>query len=240
MVLLVRVQTLISNTGATVADMAFEQLDISKLEAVVIFATLYLLGQAIGGLVFPPISENCGSRGVWVSTTFGYSFFCMIIAIWPSQLAVIIVGRFMSGMLSAIPATVACGSLENMWDARGRIFVIHTWISSAVVGLSIGPVIATYIGASEFGWSFVYGIASLVAFACGLLCFLMKESRPEKVLQHHIARVQRDKKFDGLMVENASSMTFRDFVRDGLWLPVRLFVNEPILAAVSCECLIHL
>lgn len=39
-----------------------------------------------------------------------------------------------------------------MWDMRARTFVIHLWIAGAVIGLAVGPPIATYMSASSLGW----------------------------------------------------------------------------------------
>lgn len=63
--------------------------------AIFCFVTVYLLGQALGGLVFPPIAECFGGRIIYMLST--------------------------------------------------TAVLIHLWISTAVVGLALGPAIATYI-----------------------------------------------------------------------------------------------
>ena len=113
--------------------------------------TVYLLGQAAGGLIFPPIAESFGHRTIYVTSTFGYAALCLLVGLGHDHLAPVVVGRLLSGFLSAIPATVACGSIENMWDEKARITLIHAWICSAVLGLACGPPIATYISTS-LGW----------------------------------------------------------------------------------------
>ena len=72
-------------------------------------------------------------------------------AAWP-HLPLIIICRFGSGMLGAMPAVVAAGSIENMWNVRARIWLIHIWIATAVLGLALGPPIATYVSTSSIGW----------------------------------------------------------------------------------------
>lgn len=143
--------TLVSNTGSSIAPVAANELGISREVALFCFTTVYLIGQALGGLIFPPIAESFGGRTIYLTSTFGFAVFSVMIAAWPS-LPVIVLGRAITGMLSAMPAVVAAGSIENMWNMTSRTFVIHVWISGAVVGLSLGPPIATFVSHSSFGW----------------------------------------------------------------------------------------
>lgn len=108
------VMTLISNTGSSIAPYAKEDLGISRELALFYFTTLYLLGQAIGGLILPPVAESFGGRSIYLSSTIAYSACCIVLGACPT-VPVIAVMRFATGFLSAMPAVVACGSIENMW-----------------------------------------------------------------------------------------------------------------------------
>lgn len=143
--------TLVSNTGSSIAPFAAEEFGISRQMALFCFTTLYLMGQAIGGLVFPPIAESFGGRTIYLTSTFGFALFCVLLAAYPT-LYVVATCRFITGLLSAMPCVVATGSIENMWDMASRTFLIHIWICGAVIGLAIGPPMATYISTSSLGW----------------------------------------------------------------------------------------
>ena len=143
--------TLISNTGSSIAPAAADELGISREAALFCFTTVYLIGQAVGGLIFPPITESFGGRTIYLTSTFGFAILCLVIAAWPT-LPIIVIGRAITGLLSAMPCVVAAGSIENMWDMRSRTFVVHLWIAGAVVGLSLGPPIATFVSTSSLGW----------------------------------------------------------------------------------------
>jgi len=67
-------------------------------------------------------------------------------------LPAVIAGRIICGFTSALPATVAVSSFENMFDCRSRIWVFHIWISAAVAALGMGPAVATFISTSSLGW----------------------------------------------------------------------------------------
>lgn len=143
--------TLVSNTGSSLARQAAKELDIERTTSLVCFTTTYMLSQALGGLIFPPLAESYGGRKIYVTSTFAFAVFCLAIAVWP-HVPVIIVGRFGSGVISAIPAVVAASTIENMFDLRARIWVVHIWIASAVLGLALGPPLATIVATSSHGW----------------------------------------------------------------------------------------
>ncbi|KAK0777608.1 hypothetical protein LTR38_015097 [Friedmanniomyces endolithicus] len=223
--------TLVSNTGSATSEAARDELGISREMGVFCFVTVYMLGQALGGLVLPPMAESFGGRTIYVVSTLLFGVCCLVIALVPT-LPAIVACRALSGVLSAMPAVVAAGSLENMFDARGRIYLIHLWISGAVLGLALAPPFATYISASSLRWPTVYAIAAIVTFACTLLCLLMEESRPSQVLHQQVRKVSKQVDFDQLSADGATLPTISEFVRTSLWQPIRLF-TEPIVGAVS-------
>jgi MFS family permease len=67
-------------------------------------------------------------------------------------LPVVIVARFISGFLSAMPTVAAASSIENMWDSRARIWVVHLWISGAIIGISVAPALTTLVRESHLKW----------------------------------------------------------------------------------------
>ncbi|KAK5173928.1 uncharacterized protein LTR77_002609 [Saxophila tyrrhenica] len=225
--------TLISNTGSSVAPLAADELGLSREWSLFCFTTLYLLGQAIGGLIFSPIAESFGGRTIYLSSTLGYSLFCIAMVTCPI-LPVVVLGRFMTGLLSAIPAVVAAGSFENMWDITTRTFVIHTWIAGAILGLCIGPPVATFVATSSLRWPWVFIIAAIVAGVAAIFCFGMQESRPSQVIRQQVKAIERETSFDGLSLEGEDCLpTMSKFMRTSLWLPLRLFFTEPIVFLTS-------
>lgn len=143
--------TLVSNTGTALTKVAAADWNISATAATASIVTCYLFGQALGGLLFPPIAETFGGRLLWIGTVVGYTICNVIMAAFPNH-AVVIVFRFISGMLSSIPATVAAGTLENMWDTKARIFVFRLWIDNAVLGLAMAVPLTVYVTESSLQW----------------------------------------------------------------------------------------
>jgi hypothetical protein len=143
--------TLVSNTGSSTATAGAADLGVSKQIALICITTTYLLAQAVGGLVLPPVAETFGGRNLYILGAFGFTLSCVLMAAHPT-LPVVVAGRLVCGFMSALPSTVAVSSFENMFDFRARIWVFHIWMSCAVSALGIEPAVATYISTSSLGW----------------------------------------------------------------------------------------
>lgn len=143
--------TLVSNTGSSTAEQTFAFFGISKKTCLLYFTFAYLCGQACGGLFLPPVSETFGTRMIYVVTTALFGIGNLLIAAFPSP-AVVVAARLCCGFFSAAPGTVAAGTIESIWDVRARVWTIHLWVVSAILGLAAGPGIATLICLSDLGW----------------------------------------------------------------------------------------
>ncbi|CZT17159.1 related to multidrug resistant protein [Ramularia collo-cygni] len=225
--------TLMSNAGSSITSDVGMKIGAGREVALLCLVTSYLAGQGLGSLIFPPIAEVFGGRTIYVASTFGYAVTCLIIAACPN-LVVVVIFRFLGGFCSAIPTVVAASSIENMWDSTARVWVIHIWIASAVLGLGIGPPVATYAALSPYGWRSLFYAAAAVLAVVALLCLGMQESRPSKVLRNQVKTVARKTNFDRLSVtELDSSPDVNTFIKTTLALPIRLFFTEPIVFFTS-------
>jgi MFS family permease len=134
------------------ADKAFQELGISRQFAIAAFASSYLVGQAFGSIIFPTLTENFGRRKIYIYSTMAYALANVVVAAGGSHhVSAVIIGRGLSGLLSAIPAVVAAGSIEDMFSPRARIMPVQFWVGFAILALSHGPLAAFYIN-EWLGW----------------------------------------------------------------------------------------
>lgn len=61
------------------------------------------------------------------------------------------VGRFLTGVLSSIPTIIIVGSMEDLFNAKDRIWTMLPYIGFAQIGVSLGPVMSAYITIT-WGW----------------------------------------------------------------------------------------
>ncbi|KAI5360207.1 putative major facilitator superfamily, MFS transporter superfamily [Septoria linicola] len=203
------VMTVVSNIGSSIVPYALPQLDISSsVLGFFYFTTLYLLGQALGGLVFPPLAESFGGQTIYTTCTIGFAACCLIIGACPS-VPVIIIGRFVSGFLSAMPAVVACGSIENIWDTKARIWLV-------LAGNGSSTSLRSWVVSSPYSAPLCasHGRPSFSACEC--------------------TTSSHDTNFHKLTVDPIDAKpTARSFIRDSITMPLRLFSTEPIVFLTS-------
>ena len=116
-----------------------------------------------------------------------FCVFSAITAAVPSVIAVYF-GRFFQGIAAAIPATVAFGNFEDMFDAQTRIWVVYGYTVSGFIGLSMGPIYSAYI-TEKYGWRAVFYISTVVAGISTILSFGIKESKASKLLQAKVSAI---------------------------------------------------
>ena len=114
------------------------------------YLSRFFLGQAVGGIIFPPYSESFGRKNLYIFSITGFAAFSIIIPTIHS-LAAVYIGRFMTGFFSAIPSIVAAGSIEDVFNEKTRMWLVSVWLIVANLSLVIGPIFAAYVS-SSIGW----------------------------------------------------------------------------------------
>ncbi|KAL4932192.1 subtilisin-like protein [Aspergillus undulatus] len=152
--------TAVSTAGSTAANAAAKEFNLSEGLSIFLFVTVYLLGQALGGIILPPYSECFGRKKLYIISSAIYSISCVIIAAVPS-LEGVVLGRILGGFLSAIPSTIVVGSVEDMFNSRDRVWMIWIWALVANLGLVVGPIMGTFTVA-DLGWRWLFYFAAIV------------------------------------------------------------------------------
>ncbi|KAJ5290147.1 uncharacterized protein N7443_010400 [Penicillium atrosanguineum] len=224
--------TAISTAGSTTADHAAEEFGIGRTFSIFLFVSLYLIGQCIGGIIFPSYSEASGRRRLYIISTSLYSVCCVIAGVVP-HIAGVAVGRFFSGLLSAIPTIIVAGSIEDMFNSKDRVWLVFIWALASNIGLTLGPIMSTYITV-ELGWKWLFYVAAIVTAMNALALGFVRESRPSLLLEREVAKVRKDTGISTLRALNPDhTPDLRTFARQALFRPVHLFFTEPIVCMVS-------
>ncbi|KAM3413867.1 hypothetical protein BST61_g10541 [Cercospora zeina] len=221
--------SLIGNTGSTVAQYATEDLGISYSVAIFSFVTIYWIGQSLGSFIFASTSEAFGDKRLfsWAAACFATTSF--LLGTRP-QLWSVIVGRFFSGMVAAVPSVVALGTFENLWNAKGRIWVVSVWAVSGVLGFALGPVLGAHVSDTRQGWNWVYYGGFTGNILVALFCFPMKESRPNVLLHEDIRQIEKATGFGELQLEESLRIpSWSEFAKHHLLLPLKLAFTEPLV-----------
>jgi len=230
--------TAISSSGTATAESAREEYGISRTLAYFAFVTIYLLGQTIGGIFCSPISEVFGRRTIYIIAATAFCIFSAIVAAVPSLIAVFF-GRFFQGVAAAIPATVAFGNFDDMYNAEHRIWVVYLYTILGMLGLALGPIYSTYI-TSSIGWRWVYYVSTIVMGASAVACFFTKESNADQILDKIVKQIREEAGNENIRPGHAEGgkLTVASFAQDALFRPLEFLVTDPLVFFCAVLCAI--
>lgn len=98
----------------------------------------------MGNVVFPPWTESFGRKKLYIISGLLSCVCCVVIGVVRSLPAAIVM-RVLAGLLSAVPGTIVGGSIEDIFNAQARIWVVYFWTIASNIGLVIGPIMSNHI-----------------------------------------------------------------------------------------------
>lgn len=210
----------ISAAGTPASFYALGDLGHRREVGLVGFTTMYLLGQALGALLLSPYSDKFGRRTLYIASAFLYSVFCLPVAA-TSNIAGVFVGRFITGLISAVPAISTRGSIEDLFSTEGRMWALFSWALVTHLGLVIGPIYASYVAVS-LNWRWPFYLATIIVAVTGMLMYFMRESHTTQLLERKVAAVQSHRA--DLILRTAPTAP-----RHSVLQPLILFFTKPIV-----------
>ncbi|KAI0097546.1 MFS multidrug transporter [Nemania sp. FL0031] len=195
----------------------------------------YLLGQGLGGVFFPPYSEIAGRKTLYIASTAVYAL-CSIFTASLHDVPSITAARFLSGLASAVPTIVVAGSMEDIFNNKGRVWAIFIWAVAGNAAVCVGPIYGSYVTA-RYGWRWVFYIAALLLAVLFILCLCISETRPSLLLERQVSLVRKElppAEEHKIHVLNPDTVPgLRALLMVTLLRPVYLLFTEPIIAAVA-------
>ncbi|KAJ5172448.1 hypothetical protein N7492_005041 [Penicillium capsulatum] len=122
--------------------------------------SLYMVGFALGPLIFGPLSEHVGRKPVLVGTYFGYLVFTMACALAPNFPA-LLVFRLLCGLNAASPNAVLGGLYADIFESpqtRGTALAIFMVVTA--FGPQLAPLVSGFISEISWRWTFWVGLAA--------------------------------------------------------------------------------
>ncbi|KAL4736036.1 major facilitator superfamily domain-containing protein [Aspergillus similis] len=224
--------TVISTTGASAAELALHDYGASKMTLLMAFSLMYQLGQAMGGLIIPPSSDLFGRRMPYLLSCALFSLSSLIVGAVP-HISAVFVGRFFSGLASAVPSVVVSGTVEDQFNTERRVWIVLLWNAAATAGLAFGPVYASCI-TMVASWRWIFYSAAIVTGVCNVLLLGIRESRPSKLLAKKIAIIRTGYPDAELRYHTADPFpTLQVFVDIVFIRSMVMIVTEPILVIIS-------
>ena len=139
-------------------DQVLDDLHVGE-EVATLGVSLFVLGFAVGPLLWAPLSELIGRQIVFFITFLGLAAFCAG-ATGSQQAYVLIILRFFAGSFGSSPFTNAGGVIADIFPAESRGLATCLFAGAPFLGPTLGPVIGGFLGENA-GWKWVQGFLAI-------------------------------------------------------------------------------
>ena len=215
-------------------DVIAADLGVNDDTQLVLLNSLYLIGFAIGPLLFGPMSEHIGRRPVLIGTYIGYVIFTMACAVAPTYTALLIF-RLLCGVAAATPNAVLGGLYADIFDEprqRGMAMSLFMYITTLAPPLS--PTISGF--ASLSSWRLVFWISFGIAGAGVPLIVMLPETYVPVLCKQRERRERKSKKNAGSLEDlgpSGGAHAKSEELRVIFARPMIMLVREPIVLFTS-------
>lgn len=203
-------------------------------EVATLGVSLFVLGFAVGPLLWAPMSELVGRQIVFLITFFALSAFCAGAAGAQHAYALIIL-RFFAGSFGSSPFTNAGGVIADIFPAEKRGLATSLFAGAPFLGPTLGPVIGGFLSENA-GWRWVQGFLAIftgVIWMLGIL--IVPETYAPVLLRKRAERLSKlnGKVYRSRMDIDRGKVSARDAFGTALKRPWILLFAEPIVFLLS-------
>lgn len=198
--------------------------------------TLFVLGYALGPMVWAPMSEipQIGRNPVYIGTLVLF-----VVLQVPTALAVnfgmLMAFRFLTGFIGSPSLATGGASIGDMYSPAKRTYGLAVWGIGAVSGPTLGPLVGGFAAQAK-GWRWpIWELMWLSGFCLAVLIFFMPETSSSNILYRRARRLRKLTGNNNLVTEGelaGKEMKPKDIIMMSLVRPFQLSLFEPI-----CFCL---
>lgn len=210
-----------------------EEFKISQ-EVATLGVSLFVLGFAIGPLLWAPLSELFGRQVLFIGTYAALTAFNAGCA-GAQNAPTLIVLRFLAGAFGSSPLTNAGGAIADMFPAAERGLAMALFAAAPFLGPVLGPVIGGFLG-MEAGWRWVMGLLAAFSGTLWILgSLLVPETYAPVLLRKRAAKLSKTtgKHYVSKIDFDRGKVTLGESLKVALSRPWILLFKEPIVLLLS-------
>ncbi|EKG12692.1 Major facilitator superfamily [Macrophomina phaseolina MS6] len=196
--------------------------------------SLFVLGFALGPLLWAPLSELYGRQRVFFITFAAFTAFNAG-ASEAQNVQTLLILRFLAGSFGSSPLTNAGGVIADLFDAKERGLAMSLFSLTPFLGPVLGPVVGGFLGETE-GWRW---IGRLMTIFSGFLWILGTAIVPETYAPVLLrSRASKLSKITGKVYYtkhdiDRGPLTVGEIIQTNLIRPWMLLFREPIVLIFS-------
>ncbi|KIW11066.1 hypothetical protein PV08_10365 [Exophiala spinifera] len=204
-------------------------------DAVVLNVSLYVIGFALGPLVWAPCSEIWGRRVSILPAMFCLALFSIGTATSRNAASVFIT-RFFGGVFGSSAVSNVNAALGDIWSREARGTAVSLYAICVVGGPTLGPTIgAAILTNPHLGWRWTEYITAIINFAVvALTFFCMPEMYPPVVLKRKAQRLRKETGNDKLYHPHERlKLDLKSIVTKQLSRPLKMLCLEPMVTCIA-------
>ncbi|EGW32454.1 benomyl/methotrexate resistance protein [Spathaspora passalidarum NRRL Y-27907] len=199
--------------------------------------TLFVLGYAVGPLVFSPLSENAvfGRTSIYILTLAMFVILQIPTAL-VHNIAGLCVLRFLAGVFASPCLATGGATVADVLTPPYIPVGLASWALGAVCGPSFGPFFgAILVTKASWRWTFWF-MCILAGFSLFFLSWSFPETYGKTLLYRKAKRLRGITGNQRLISEGEienRSMTIHEIAIDTLWRPIEIFIMEPVILMIN-------
>ena len=205
-----------------------------SVELVTAGISLFVLGFAVGPLIWAPLSELVGRQIVFAITFALFTIFNAAGA-GANNTASVLVFRFFAGAFGASPLTNGGGVIADIFPVNERGIAMSIFALAPSAGPTLGPAIAGFLGENE-GWRWVMGLLAIFSGIFWLLGMaFVPETYAPVLLRKRAAKLSKmtGKVYKSKIDADRGPVKFVSVMKTALLRPFVLLFLEPIVLILS-------
>ncbi|EWZ49067.1 hypothetical protein FOZG_00037 [Fusarium oxysporum Fo47] len=196
--------------------------------------SLFVLGFALGPLLWAPLSEIFGRQLLFIGTYAGLTIFNAACAGAPNG-ASLLVFRFLAGSFGSSPLTNAGGAIADMFPPHQRGLAMTLFVAGPSLGPVLGPICGGFLGMNA-SWRWVMGFLAIFAGVMWIGgTILIPETYAPTLLRRRAAKLSSmtGKVYTSTIDLKQGKVSLRSAIGTSLLRPWILLFKEPIVLLLS-------
>lgn len=201
-------------------------------EVMALTVSLMVVGFGIGPLAWSPLSELYGRRVLWIFPSLVYTVLIIPCALAPN-IGCLLACRFLCGIFSSAPLTLAGGAISDIWGPDERGLAIALFAMAPYGGAVLGPLIGGFVGEGA-GWRAIFWVNLGFAGLMLILTSLIPETYVPTILRRRAIKLRAETGDDTFVTEQeVHKRPLSEIIVETLIRPFQMLTEEPILILMS-------
>ncbi|KAJ4505608.1 hypothetical protein HRR83_008607 [Exophiala dermatitidis] len=162
--------TFASSVYASGIPGVMQHFDVSN-EVATLGLSLFVLGFALGPLIWAPLSEVYGRKYVYVISYTAYTAFS-VAAACVDNISALLILRFFASAFGSSSMTNNGGVVADMFSKAERGLPMGLFVAACFLGPAFGPIVGGFLGETQ-GWRWILGLVAILGGVVGIATALV-------------------------------------------------------------------